>query len=441
MTGIEIFKLLPKKNCKECGQATCLAFAMALAAAKTSLDKCPYASDECKETLGGAAAPPIKLVKIGAGAKERELGDETIIFRHDKSFVHPTSYAIEIDDKDVNDAVIEKINDLVFERVGQTISVDGFALKNASGDAATFAKAAEAIAQKGKFALVLMSDDSAAIDAALAVTAKEKPLIYAASEQNWGAMAELATKHGVPLAVRGHDLQSTSDIVEQIVKQNKDIDLVIDTGAQGLSQQISEMTQTRRLAIKKKYRPFGFPLMAVANGEDAEYNVVLATGYTAKYASLVILKACEKSQILPLLAWRMNLYTDPQKPSQVEPGLHAIGDATPDSPVFVTTNFSLTFYSVEGELSSAKIPLWMIAAPTDGTSVLTAYAAGKFTADNVAAFMKEIDLESKVNTRKIVIPGYVAVMKGGLEEKSGWSVMVAPSEASGLRAFTKANFS
>ncbi len=438
MTGIEIFKLLPKKNCKECGQATCLAFAMALAAAKTSLDKCPYASDACKETLGGAAAPPIKLVKIGAGDKVREMGDETIIFRHDKSFVHPTCYAIEIDDNACNDAAIDAINGLVFERVGQTVSVDAFALKNASGDAATFAAAAKAIATKGKFAIVLMADNADVIEAALKECAAEKPLVYAATEQNWGQMAELAKKYEVPLAVKGHDLNSTSDLVEQVAKVYTD--LVIDTGAQGLSQQIAELTQVRRLAVKKKYRPFGYPSMAVADTDDAQYNVVLATGYTSKYASLVVLKACEKSQILPLLSWRMNLYTDPQKPSQVVPDIYSIGDTSPDSPVFCTTNFSLTYYSVEGELSSAKVPLYMIAAPTDGTSVLTAYAAGKFTADNVAAFMKEIDLENKVATRTIVIPGYVAVMKGALEEKSGWKVVVAPSEASGLRAFTKANF-
>lgn len=438
MTGIEIFKLLPKKNCKECGQATCLAFAMALAAAKTSLDKCPYASDECKETLGGAAAPPIKLVKMGAGAKEREMGDETIIFRHDKSFVHPTCYAITIDDNACDDAAIDKINGLVFERVGETISIDAFALKNTSKDAATFAAAAKKIADKGDFALVLMSACPDAIEAALKECAAGKPLVYAATEENWEKMAELAKQYAVPLAVKGAGLGATSDLVEKVAKVHGD--LVIDTGAPGLSQQIADLTQIRRLAVKKKYRPFGYPAMAVADTDDAQYNVVLATGYTSKYASLVVVAASEKSQILPLLSWRMNLYTDPQKPSQVVPGIYAIGDATPDSPVFCTTNFSLTYYSVEGELSSAKVPLHMIAAPTDGTSVLTAYSAGKFNADTVSAFMKEIDLESKVQTRTIVIPGYVAVMKGALEEKSGWKVIVAPSEASGLRSFTKTTF-
>lgn len=439
MTGIEIFKLLPKKNCKECGSATCLAFAMALAASKVSLDKCPYASDECKEVLGGAAAPPIRLVKVGSGDKVREMGDETVLFRHDKTFVHPTSYAIQIADNEPDfDAKLAEINDLKFERVGVDVSIDLIAVNNVSGDAQTFVEAVEKAAAKGDFALILMSRNADAIDQALAKCADQKPLIYAATEENWETLANMAKKYNVPLAVLGDGLNATSDLVEKVAKVWQD--LVIDSGTRAASQELAELTQIRRLAVKKKYRPFGYPVMTVVDSGDLDYDIILATGYSAKYCGLVILKATEKAQILPLMAWRMNVYTDPQKPSQVEPGLHAIGDADENSPVFVTTNFSLTFYSVEGEISSSKIPVWLMAAPTDGTSVLTAYASGKFTGEKVAEFMKEIDVESKVKTREIVIPGYVAVMKGTLEDKSGWTVKIAPPEASGLRAFTKANF-
>jgi len=441
LTGLDIFKLMPKKNCKECGHPTCLAFAMALAAAKTSLDKCPYVSEEAKETLGGAAAPPIKLIKIGKDEKAREIGDEVVLFRHDKAFLHPTCIAIEISDTltgDELDAKIEKVNGLVFERVGQKVSIDLIAVKNDSGNADTFADVVKRVSATSNFALVLISECPDAMAKALEVAAAGNPLIYAATESNYEKMVELAKKYNCPLAVKGNGLDSTAALVEKIAASYKE--LVIDVGTRQLSQAIAELTQTRRLAIKKKFRPFGYPVIAFATAEEPRDQVIEASAYISKYASIVVLKADEKSQILPLMAWRMNLYTDPQKPSQVEPKVYAIGNVTKDSPVYVTTNFSLTYYTVEGEISGSKIPSYIIACPTDGTSVLTAWAAGKFNGEKIAEFIKVCGIEDMVNHRNIVIPGYVAVIKGALEEKSGWKVMVGPGEASGLPAFAKANF-
>jgi len=441
LTGLDIFKLLPKKNCKECGQPTCLAFAMALAAAKTSLDKCPYASDEAKETLGGAAAPPIKLIKIGKGDKAREIGDEVVIFRHDKAFYHPTCIAVEISDKLTGQDIeskIEKVNGLVFERVGQKVSIDFVAVRNDSGNADTFADVVKEVAAKSNFALVLISESPEAMAKALEIAGSENPLIYAATEANYEKMVELAKKYGCPLAVKGNGLDSTAALVEKVAASYKE--LVIDIGTRKMSQALAELTQTRRLSIKKKFRPFGYPVIAFTTSENPREEVIEATVYIAKYASAVVMKADEKSQILPLMAWRMNLYTDPQKPSQVEPKVYEIGAVTKNSPVYVTTNFSLTYYTVEGEISASKIPSYIIACPTDGTSVLTAWAAGKFNGEKIAEFLKECGIEEKVDHRNIVIPGYVAVIKGALEEKSGWKVMVGPGEASGLPAFAKANF-
>lgn len=441
LTGLDIFKLLPKKNCKECGQPTCLAFAMALAGAKTSLDKCPYVSEEAKETLGGASAPPIKLIKIGSGEKERQLGDEVVLFRHDKAFYHPTSIAVEISDKlsvSELEAKIEKVNGLVFERVGQKVSIDLVAVRNESGCADTFAAAVAKVAAGSKFALVLISECTEAMEKALEAAGKTNPLIYAATETNYAKMVELAKKYSCPLAVKGNGLEETAALVEKVAAQYKE--LVIDVGTRQLSQALAEITQTRRLSIKKKFRPFGYPVIAFTSSECPMDEVVEAGVYIAKYASAVVVKADEKAEILPLMAWRMNVYTDPQKPSQVEPKAYAIGAVTKDSPVYVTTNFSLTYYTVEGEISASKIPSYIIACPTDGTSVLTAWAAGKFNGEKIAEFLKTCGIEDMVSHRNIVIPGYVAVIKGTLEEKSGWNVMVAPAEASGLPAFAKANF-
>lgn len=441
LTGLDIFKLLPKKNCKECGQPTCLAFAMQLASAKTSLDKCPYVSEEAKETLGGAAAPPIKLVKVGKSGFEREMGDEVVLFRHDKAFYHPTCIAIEISDKLTGadlEAKIEKVNSLSFERVGQNVSIDMMAVRNDSGNADTFAQAVKAVADKTCFATVLISEDPVAMEKALEVIGDSKPLIYAATEANYEKMVELAKKYACPLAVKGDGLESTAALVEKIAASYKE--LVIDTGSRQMSQALAEITQTRRLSTKKKFRPFGYPVIAFTTSEDPREEVMEASVLISKYASCVVMKADEKSQILPLTALRMNLYTDPQKPSQVEPKVYEIGAVTKDSPVYVTTNFSLTYYTVEGEISGSKIPSYIISCPTDGTSVLTAWASGKFTGEKIAEFIKACGIEDMVNHRNIVIPGYVAVLKGALEEKSGWNVTVGPAEASGLPAFAKAHF-
>ena len=441
LTGLDIFKLLPKKNCKECGQPTCLAFAMQLASAKTSLDKCPYVSEEAKETLGGAAAPPIKLVKVGKSGFEREMGDEVVLFRHDKAFYHPTCIAIEISDKLTGadlEAKIEKVNSLSFERVGQNVSIDMMAVRNDSGNADTFVQAVKAVADKTCFATVLISEDPAAMEKALEVIGDSKPLIYAATEANYEKMVDLAKKYACPLAVKGDGLDSTAALVEKVAASYKE--LVIDTGSRQMSQALAEITQTRRLSTKKKFRPFGYPVIAFTTSEDPREEVMEASVLISKYASCVVMKADEKSQILPLTALRMNLYTDPQKPSQVEPKVYEIGAVTKDSPVYVTTNFSLTYYTVEGEISGSKIPSYIISCPTDGTSVLTAWASGKFTGEKIAEFIKACGIEDMVNHRNIVIPGYVAVLKGALEEKSGWHVTVGPAEASGLPAFAKAHF-
>lgn len=441
LKGLDIFKLLPKKNCKECGQPTCLAFAMQLAAAKTSLDKCPYVSEEAKETLGGEAAPPIRLIKAGKGEAEREMGDEVVLFRHDKAFYHPACIAVEISDKltgEKLEAKIDKVNDLAFERVGQKVSIDFMAIRNDSGNADAFAQAVKAAASRTKFAMMLISEDPSAIEKALEIAGDSKPLVYAATEENYEKMAELAKKYSCPLAVKGNGLESTAALVEKIAPKYKE--LVIDTGTRQLSQALAEITQTRRLSIKKKFRPFGYPVIAFTASDNPREEVSEASVYIAKYASIVVVKADEKSQILPLMALRMNIYTDPQKPSQVEPKVYEIGAVTKDSPVYVTTNFSLTYYTVEGEILGSKIPSYIIACPTDGTSVLTAWASGKFTGEKIAEFLKTCGIEEKVNHRNITIPGYVAVIKGVLEEKSGWKVSVGPAEASGLPAYAKANF-
>lgn len=444
LTGLAIFKELPKKNCGECGVPTCLAFAMALAAGKASLESCPYVTEAAKETLGSASAPPIKLVKVGAGDSQTvELGDETVMFRHDKTFYHPTAVAFEVEDTLDEAALTEKldkINGLEFDRVGLHYTIDMIAVKNTSGNGDTFAAVVQKVAAASKLALILMSDDSAAMEKALAVVTARKPLVYAATADNYEAMTAVAKKYEAPLAVKGTSLDELEDVVNKVVALGHK-DLVLDTGSRNTVDVLADLTQLRRMTIKKKFRPFGYPVMAFTSETDPIDEAMQAQVYVSKYASLVVLKTVEKPFILPLLSWRQNLYTDPQKPIQVESKIYEVGAVNENSPVYITTNFSLSYYSVEGEVEASKIPSYIIPVDTDGTSVLTAWAAGKFGGDRIAEVMKDFGIEGKVSHRNVVIPGYVAVIAAKLKEESGWNVIVGPRESAGISPFARANFS
>jgi len=444
LTGLEIFKQLPKKNCGECGVPTCLAFAMALAAGKASLESCPYVTEAAKEALGSASAPPIKLIKVGAGdSKVVELGDETVMFRHDKTFYHPTAMAFEVEDtldEGALTAKLAEINGLEFDRVGLHYTVDMIAVKNTSGCADTYAGVVKKVAENTNLALILMSDDSAAMEKALAEVTARKPLVYAATADNYEAMTAVAKKYEAPLVVKGANLDDLEAVVNKVVALGHK-DLVIDPGSRNTVDVLADLTQIRRMAIKKKFRPFGYPVIAFTSETDPMDEVMQAQVYVSKYASLVVLKTTAKQFVLPLLSWRQNLYTDPQKPIQVESKIYEIGAVNENSPVYITTNFSLSYYSVEGEVEASKIPSYIIPIDTDGTSVLTAWAAGKFGGDRIAQVMKELGIEEKVSHRNVVIPGYVAVIAAKLKEESGWNVIVGPREAAGISPFARANFS
>lgn len=441
LTGLEIYKQLPKKNCKECGHPTCLAFAMALASGKASLDACPYVSDEARAALDAAAAPPMAEIAIGTGDAAYKVGGETELFRHDKRFYNPTAVAVLVSDtlsQSELSSRLETIKNLVFHRVGLEYRIQMVAVKNDSGQAEAFRNAAAAAAQTG-LALILMSEDPAAIQAALSAVGSSKPLIYAATEANHAQMVELAKANDCPLVVKARGLEALAGLVEKVTAAGFK-QLVLDPSPESLTQAVADFVQIRRLAIKRRFRPFGYPVIAFTLASDPQEEVLEAATYITKYASIVVLKTTSKAHLLPLLTWRQNLYTDPQVPIQVEEKLNEVGTPDENSPVYVTTNFSLTYYSVQGEVEGSRIPSYIISVNTDGLSVMTAYADGRFTAEKIAQVMKKLGVEQKVKHRTIVIPGAVAVIKGKLEELTGWKVLVGPREASGIPAFAKSHF-
>lgn len=439
LTGLAIFKQLPKTNCGECGVPTCMAFAMALAAGKATLSQCPHVSDAARDALESATAPPIKLVKIGAGDNVLEMGDEQVIFRHDKTFYHPTGIFVEVADTLDADAIaakVDEINGLIFERVGQKYVIDGIAVKNASGSADAFKKAVDLVAGKTDKVLALLTEDPAAMDAAAAGVADRKPLLYAATVDNYEKMVEVAKKIGAPLAVKGKNLSDLADLVDKIVALGYK-ELVLDSGERATSKVLADLTQIRRLSIKKRFRSLGYPAIAFTTEEDPYLEALQAQVYVSKFASIVVLKTTSQASLLTLFSWRSNIYTDPQKPIAVQPGVYAIGAVTPDSPVYITTNFSLTYYTVATEVESTRLPSYLIAFDTDGLSVMTAWAGGKFVGETIGPWLKDSDINEKVNHKKIIIPGGVAAIKGKIEELSGWEVIVGPRDSSGIGSFAK----
>ena len=436
LTGLEIYKQLPKKNCGECGVPTCLAFAMALAAGKAALDTCPYVSTAAREALDSASAPPIKAIKFGNNSV---LGDETVLFRHDKTFYHPTTLLIRVSDTLSDDELNKKlaeINELEFDRVGLHYSIDGVAVAAESGDAAKYEKVAGIVAAATDKSLLLLGSDPAVLKPALVSLAARKPLIGEATVDNYEAMVALAKENSVPVILKADGL----DTLEELVNKAQALEykeFVLDPGTRTPVETLANLTQLRRLSIKKKFRPFGYPVIAYTNAAEPLDEIVEASVYVSKYASAIVLNTSAKAHLLPLMTLRQNLYTDPQKPIQVEPVLDSVGEVNENSPLYITTNFSLTYYSVEGEVEASKIPSYILPIDTDGTSVLTAYAAGKFEPEKIADAMVASGIADKVKHRSVIIPGYVAVISGKLAEKSGWKVIVGPRESSGILSFSK----
>ena len=438
LKALDIFKYLPKTNCGKCGHPTCLAFSMQMAAKKADLDDCPEVTEEARAALEGASSPPIRLVTIGNGDGAVQIGQETVLFRHDETFYHPTGIAVRVKDDPGDDALqarVNAINALKFERVGEKIAVDMIAVENVSGDSAKFARAAAAASGTG-LAMVLMSEDPGAMAAALETCAAGKPLIYRATSSNWEAMAKLAVANSCPLGVDAGDLGEAADLTAKLAGAGAQ-DLVLDVTSTSFAETLQALTRVRRLCLKKGFRPLGYPCLVLPSASDPNLAVAEAGTYIAKYAGVVVIDAVEPWQALPLLTIRQNVYTDPRKPVQVEPKLYSVGAVNEESPLLITTNFSLTYYTVEGDVEASRVPCYIGVIDTEGTSVLTAWASEKLTVEKITKLLNSEEIKGRVPHGKVIIPGYVAVMSGKLEDESGWSVMVGPRESSGLSRYLK----
>ncbi len=443
LTGIQIFKLLPKTNCKECGVPTCLAFAMNLASGKAELDSCPYVSEESREKLAEASAPPIRPVKLGKGVRAAATGGETVLYRHEKTFYNPTLLAATIM-SDTDATELEKklkvFNAFQYERVGLNLRPELIALKDAGNGADAFAALAKMIAEKSEFNLILITEDLDVMKAGVDAAGFKRPLLYAATKDNADDFGALAKESGLPLAVKADSIDDLIPLTEKLTGMGLK-DLVIDSGAREIKQAFEDQVAIRRAALKAGNRALGFPTITfpceMASNIDMES--LIAAMFIAKYGGIVVLSDFITESIFPLLLERLNIFTDPQRPMTVIEGIFEIGSPDENSPVLVTTNFALTYFIVSGEIEGSKVPTWLLVKDSEGLSVLTAWAAGKFSGDEVGLFVKKSGIMDKVKHTELIIPGYAAAIAGEIEEElPGWTITVGPREAAHLPAFLKA---
>jgi len=441
LTGVEIFKLLPKTNCKKCGHPTCLAFAMKLAQRQASLDACPDVSEEAKRVLGEASAPPVRPITLGVGDKAVKMGEETVLFRHEKKFVNPCAFAVEIkdtmSDEDIRGITEEVVNSEI-DRVGQKLRIDAICISNTSHDSGKLVAAVNTVAAKAPAVpLIISTGNPAAAEAAVKVVADKRPMLFGADESNADVMANVAKANKAILGVSAKGLDALSALTEKIKGLGIE-DMVIDGGARSAKDILRDNTLVRRSAIKKNFKPLGYPVITFAQRDDSMLEALVASLGITKYASIVVVNSIEKWKNLALFTLRQNIYTDPQVPMQVEQKIYKLGEPTPDSPLMITTNFSLTYFIVSGEAENSKVPCRLAVMDSEGLSVLTAWAAGKFTASKIAAFIQESGIENEIKHKELIIPGYVAILSGAIEDKlPGWKVTVGPREANAIPAFLK----
>ncbi len=443
LTGIQIFKLLPKTNCKECGVPTCLAFAMNLASGKAELDSCPYVSDEAREQLSAASAPPIRPVAVGKGVRSFTTGGETVQYRHEKTFFNPTAFAAlvnsDIKDSDLKDKL--KIwNAFQYERVGLNLRPELVALKDVKGDKKEFAQKAKIVAETSEFNLILMSENADVMKAGIEACKFKKPLMYAATAGNADAFGAAAKENNLPLAVKAGSVEGLIPLTDKLTGMGLK-DLILDPGSREIKKSLEDLVAIRRASLKSGNRSLGFPTITfpceMASNLDME--TLIAGMHVAKYGGIVVMSDFTGENIFPLLLERLNIFTDPQRPMTVTQGIYPIGNPDENSPVLVTTNFALTYFIVSGEIESSKVPSWLLIKDSEGLSVMTAWAAGKFSGDDVGAFVKKSGIADKVKHKKIIIPGYAAAIAGDMEEElPGWAITVGPREAAHIPAFLKA---
>ncbi|MBN1411403.1 MAG: acetyl-CoA decarbonylase/synthase complex subunit gamma [Spirochaetales bacterium] len=436
LTGMDIYKQLPKTNCKDCGLPTCMAFAMQVAAKQKNLTDCPHLSDQAKTTLSEASEPPMKLVTIGTGDKACKTGRETVMFRHEEKFHNSTLIAIRLK-ASLNDGdalkTVEKINEARFIRVGETLKLHLFAVElDGCSDPVARVKA---VAEKSLLSLILIGNDANVMKDCVDAVKAQKPMIYGANASNIDAMAGVAASAKVPLAVSGGSNEELADLAQKAKDKGAE-EIVLCFKGDKPGQTLRDLTSARRVCLKKNFRALGYPAMVDLNGFSEEAEPIFASVFSIKYGGIVIVNGTEPWQYLPILTSIQDIYTDPQVPNTVEAKLYEIGSPGDDAPVLFTTNFALTYFSVAGEVERSKIPAYISVVDTEGLGVLNSYAGDKISPEKVVKTLAAQKANEKVKHHKLIIPGLLPIYKGEIEDISEWKeVIIGPETSREIPAF------
>ncbi len=437
LSGIQIYKKLPQTNCKDCGFPTCLAFAMKLAAKQVELSLCPHVSAEASAELSEAAAPPVRPITLSANGNEIKAGNEVALFRHEKRFFSPAGLFLRVYDSEPADVIREKVTAVAtysVDYVGITLKWDGIAVQANGGN---FVAAVTAVRDVSHLPLILLASPEE-LQQAVPTLDDGKLLLGCATTDNWETMARLAKETNTALAIQADSIDEMVALSEKINAAGV-ADIVLAPSQRGMLGTLTANSTARRMALKQTFRSLGFPILNIAgDAATADMETILAAQAIGKYGSFIVLDHFQPETAYPLLVLRQNIYTDPQKPIQVQPGLYEINDPGADDPVLVTTNFSITYFSVANEVESAGLPVWLLVCDAEGMSVLTAWAAGKFDSERIAKDVKLFGVADRVSDKRLILPGHVAVLSGEVEEElPGWEVRVGPREAVDIPAFLK----
>lgn len=456
LSPTDVYKLLPRTNCKECGEQNCMAFAAKLVNREVSLEQCKplltKENEKAYQQLRKMLKPPIKEVAVGVGDRAVKLGGKLVMYRHEFAYMNPTAIAIDVTDEMSDDELLTRIRrteGFNFEYIGRVLRLDMVAVRCTSNDAGKFRAAVKKVVENTKLPLILCSLNANVLEAGLMAASKTKPLLYAATKDNWKEMAELALMYQCPLAVFApNNLKLLRSLAQTLVEYGVE-DLVLDPGTfvgDGLADTLNNFTMIRRAGCKRGDTLLGFPLLGVPmvawmdHGEVADELMKWKEAYTAamlvvRYADAVVMHDVDGWALLPVAVLRQNIYTDPRKPVAVEAGLRVFGSPDADSPVMFTTNFALTYYTVASDIENARVNAYLLVVDTGGIAVDSAVAGRRLTAEKVASAIKASGLEDKVRHRKLIIPGKAVRLSGEIEELSGWQVLVGPRDSSDIPKF------
>ena len=463
MTGkatlLTVYKLLPQTNCGECGEVNCMTFASTLLERKKTVKDCPPLVKDMKyktqaANLADLIAPPVKEITFGVGERTTKIGGKQVMYRHDLTYHNPTAIAIDISDKLGDAEIIDRVNQtekFQFNHIGETLRLDAIAIRAASGDAQRFAQAVALVAKTSSLPLIICSLDPAALR--LAVEQKgvyeKKPMLYAATKDNWKDVGALAKQYSCPIVAFSPDDLSVLKALSKTLRAMGNEEIVLDPGfwTHGplLKSSVENLEMLRRAAIQKEDKDLAYPIITVPAvawmGESPDPTTAayresyMASMLLTRFADIVIMHSLDVWALLPVVTLRQGVYTDPRKPVAVETGLKSVGSPNEMSPVLLTSNFALTYYTVATDLEAMGVTCHLLVLNTEGLSVEASVAGGQFSAAGVRDLVASSNLEGKAKHRKLIIPGMAARLSGEIEDLTKWEVMVGPKDSSQIKEY------